>query len=349
MRWIKASVALVAVLAVLAAAGFWFLAHTRNGQDWLLARTIPLLFANQPVLSFDGLRVFVCGSASPLVAPGHAQSCVAVLAGRDLYVVDAGAGASRTFQFAGESLAPLRAILLTHFHSDHVTGIPDMNLASWVGGRAQPLTVMGPTGVEQVVAGFNEALGQDYGYRAAHHGVEFLPPAFASMVAQPVDLGVVINQAGLVVTAFLADHSPVAPAVGYRFDFRGRSVVVSGDTIVTDVVRSAAQDADLLLHDALSLPIVQALETALTSAGRSRPAKIMADIPSYHAHAAELGALAESAGVRQLALYHLVPVPRNYLMRQVFLRDLPADTVLAADGMVFELPADSTAIVIHEP
>ena len=349
MRWIKASVALVAVLAVLAAAAFWFLAHTRNGQDWLLARTIPVLFANEPVLSFDGLRVFVCGSASPLVAPGHAQSCVAVLAGRDLYVVDAGMGASGTFQFAGESLAPLRAILLTHFHSDHVTGVPDMNLASWVGGRAQPLTVIGPTGVERVVAGFNEALGQDYGYRAAHHGVELLPPAAAPMVAQPVNLGVVIDQAGLVVTAFLADHSPVAPAFGYRFDFRGRSVVVSGDTIVTDEVRSAAQDADLLLHDALSLPIVQALETALTNAGRPRPAKIMADIPSYHAHAAELGALAESAGVRQLALYHLVPVPRNYLMRQVFMRDLPADTVLAGDGMVFELPADSTAIVIHEP
>ena len=343
------SLALAAILAALVAAAFWFVAHTRTGQDWLLARTTQALFAATPVLSFDGLRVFVCGSASPLIAPGHAQACIGVLAGEDLYVVDAGMGAAGTFQFAAESLAPLRAILLTHFHSDHITGIPDLNLNSWVFGRPQPLVVMGPTGVEQVVAGFNEAFALDSGYRVAHHGAEMLPPALGRMQAQVVDVGVVLQRAGLTITAFPVDHSPVRPAFGYRFDFRGRSVVVSGDTIVTESLRDGARNADLLLQDALSLPFIQALEAGATEAGLWRQAKIMADIPSYHAHTAEMGALAESAGVRMLALYHLLPVPRNYLMWQVFKRDLPGDVVTTADGMVFELPAGSPDIHVHGP
>ena len=349
MRWIKASLALVAALAAFLAAGFWFVAHTRSGQDWFLSRTAQTLFANTPIVSFDGLRVFVCGSASPLVAPGHAQACIGVLAGDDLYVVDAGMGSAGTFQFAGESLAPLRAILLTHFHSDHITGIPDMNLNSWVFGRPQPLVVMGPVGVERIVDGFNAVLAFDYGYRVAHHGAELLPPELAPLQAETLVVGVVLERDDLTITAFSVDHSPVQPAFGYRFDYRGRSVVVSGDTVVTDGLRGAARNADLLLHDALSLPIVQALQAGATNAGRARQAKIMADIPSYHAHAAQLGALAESAGVRQLALYHFVPVPRNYLLRQVFRRDLPSEAVLALDGMVFELPAGSAAIRIHEP
>ena len=348
MRGLKAGLAVVALLAVLLAAGGWFVTHTRSGQDWLLARVIPLFFGGPPVTSFDGLRVFLCGTASPLIAPGCAQSCVAVMAGDDLYIVDAGMSAAATFQFNGETLAPARALLLTHFHSDHITGIPDINLNSWVAGRAQPLRVLGPTGVERVVAGLNEAFALDYVYRTAHHGKELLPPELAPMAAETIAPGVVLEDDGLIVTAFPVDHRPVSPAVGYRFDYRGRSVVVSGDTVVTESLRDAAQGADLLLHDVLSLPIVQAMQAAAQSAG-SRLAKIMADIPSYHALASELGALAESANVGRLAVYHFVPMPRNYLMEQIYRRELPSDAVLTVDGMVFELPAGSQDIVIHTP
>lgn len=348
MRGLKAVFAVVAVVVLLLGAAGWFVTHTRSGQDWLLARTIPALFANQPVTSFDGLRVFLCGTASPLVAPGCAQSCVAVMAGDDLYIVDAGMSAAATFQFNGETLAPARALLLTHFHSDHITGIPDINLNSWVMGRRQPLRVLGPTGVERVVGGLNEAFALDYDYRVAHHGEALLPPELAPMAAETIAPGVVIEDDRLVVTAFPVDHRPVSPAVGYRFDYRGRSVVVSGDTVVTDSLRDAAQGADLLLHDVLSLPIVQALQAAAQAAG-NRAAKIMADIPSYHALASELGALAESANVGQLAVYHFVPVPRNYLMEQIYRSELPSDAVMTVDGMVFELPGDSQEIDVHAP
>ena len=349
MRAVHRAALVLVVLAVLLAGAGWLLVKTRSGQDLVLGLTIPRLLDTTPVRSFDGLRVFMCGIASPLVTRGHAQSCVAVLAGENLYVVDAGRGSAGTMQFGGESMLPLRAILLTHFHSDHITGIPDFNLNSWVAGRPQALEIIGPEGVDRIVAGFNEAFALDYGYRVAHHGAALLPPELGELQAKVIAAGVILDHEGLVVTAFPVDHSPVEPAFGYRFDYGGRSVVVSGDTVVVESLRTAATGADLLLHDALSLPIVQALEAAANALGRTRQAKILADIPSYHAHAAELAALAESAGVRQLALYHLVPVPANYLMREVFKRDLPADAILTVDGMVFELPRGSTKVRVHAP
>ena len=339
----------VLALALVLAAGAWFATGTRVGQDVLLSRSVDAIFRAAPPAEYDGLRVFLCGTASPLVAPGRAQACVAVTAGRALYVVDAGAGSNATMQFRGEPSAPLRAILITHLHSDHIAGIPDFNLGSWVQGRPAPLRVIGPAGVERVVAGFNEAFALDRDYRVAHHGAKLMPPSLGVLRAEPVTPGTVVDEDGLVVTAFAVDHAPVAPAFGYRFDYRGRSVVISGDTVVSESLRLAAKNADLLLHDALSLPIVRALENAARQAGALRQAKILEDIQSYHAAAADLSALAESAGVRMLALYHFVPAPRTYLMEQIFRRDLPDSAVLTRDGMVFELPSATTSIHVREP
>ena len=349
MRKVRAIAIALAVLGLSAAGASWFFLYTKSGQELALDATVPILFDAQPTASFNGLRVFVCGAGSPLIAPAHAQSCIAVMAGEALYIVDAGMGAAGTFQFAGESLAPLRMVLLTHYHSDHITGLPDVNLNSWVQGRRQPLELLGPTGVERIAAGFNEAFALDYGYRVAHHGAAMLPPDLGPMQARTVAAGEVLAEDGLTITAFPVDHGPVAPAFGFRFDYRGRSVVISGDTVVTETLRVAATDADLLLQDGLSLPIISALAEAAEAAGADRFAKILNDIQSYHAHVSELGELAASAGVRQLALYHLLPTPRNLLMRQVFHRELPAGAVLAQDGMIFELPSDSEAIEILWP
>ena len=256
----KALLPIAAAAALALAAAGWFLAGTRTGQDVLLERLVAARVAGAAAARVEGLRVFMCGTSSPLGAPGRAQACVAVTAGEALYIVDAGTGSNDVMGLAGESRRPLRAILLTHFHSDHIAGIADLNLASWVAGRPAPLRIVGPAGVERIAAGLNEAFALDRRYRVAHHGADLLPPHLGVLEAEAAAAGVILEQDGLRITAFPVDHSPVEPAFGYRFDHGGRSVVVSGDTVVVDALRAAAQGADLLLHDALSLPIVEALE-----------------------------------------------------------------------------------------
>jgi ribonuclease Z len=174
-------------------------------------------------------------------------------------------------------------------------------------------------------------------------------PALGELGAREIAPGEVWNDEGLVITAFLVDHAPITPAYGYRFDYKGRSVVVSGDSNVVESLVSAAKDADLLLHDALSLPIVKAMEDGAKQAGRTRQAKILGDIQNYHAGANTMWSLKEESGVGMLAIYHLVPPPRNILMERIFKRDLPAGTVLTRDGMVFSLLAGTDDIRITEP
>lgn len=346
---LRISLYALAPLAVLTVAVAIYVLGTRHGQDLAFRNAAQAIFANaiQPPRPFDGLRAFVCGSGSPL--PGRAQACIAITAGESLYVVDVGGGSPGMLQAYGESLAPLKAVLITHNHSDHITGLPDLNLASWVGGRSAPLTVMGPSGIEAVVDGFNLAFSPDRGFRTTHHGADMLVPEVGPMRWLVIEPGVVIEDDGLAITAFLVDHTPVEPAFGYRFDYRGRSVVVSGDTIVTPGLEAAAKGADLLIQDVLSRRIINALEEAATAAGALRQAKIMKDVPEYHAGAADLAGLAERAGVGTLAVYHYVPPPTNYLMERMYRTDLASDAVLTEDGMAFELPAGSTTTKVLYP
>jgi ribonuclease Z len=200
--------------------------------------------------------------------------------------------------------------------------------------------------VSEVVAGLNNAYRLDLTYRVAHHGEELLAPNLGVMEAKLMEPGTVLDMGDLTIASFQVDHDPVRPAVGYRFDYRGRSVFISGDATITTGLIHVATGADLLLQDSLSLPIVKSLEKA--SAG-SRMEKIFYDIQDYHAHTSDLSALVTQSRVRQLALHHLVPPPQNALFEKIFSRDLPQGTVLTRDGMIFELPADSESVVRIDP
>jgi ribonuclease Z len=332
------------ILFVAIGFGIW---KTRAGQDWLLERAVTVGMQRSVAMGpYEGLMVFLCGTSSPLPAPGRAQACVAVLAGESLYLVDAGAGSAQVATLGRLPLERLEAIFLTHFHSDHIAALPEFNLNSWVAGRPQPLTIVGPQGVSEVVDGLNNAYRQDLTYRVAHHGAELMAPHLGVMEAQIMAAGASLKKGDLTITSFKVNHDPVRPAVGYRFDYRGRSVVISGDAIVTPSLIDAATGADLLLQDVLSLPIIQSLEKA--SAG-SRLEKIFHDIQDYHAHTSDLANLVAESGVRQLALYHLVPAPRNALFAKIFKRDLPGGTVITEDGMIFELPAESEQVKVLTP
>ncbi|MDA1373075.1 MAG: MBL fold metallo-hydrolase [Proteobacteria bacterium] len=293
----------------------------------------------------DSLRVFVCGSASPLGNSDRAQSCIAILTPAHFYVFDSGAGSTANITRSRLPYNRLRGVFLTHFHSDHIAELYELNLASWVAGRPEPLRVYGPKGVKTIVEGINDTYELDVEYRVAHHGSELLDPELADLRAETIKSGIVLEDGDLTVTAFAASHAPVEPALGYRIDYRGRSVVISGDSVVTAETRRIASKVDLLIHDALSLPLTEAAVDAADTAGLNRPAKIISDVMDYHATTESLIELGTETGAGMVAYYHLVPAPANLIMTKVFERNLPENFVIANDGDWFELPSDSTAII----
>jgi ribonuclease Z len=300
------------------------------------------------VLESPDLQVVLCGTGSPLPDAARAASCTAVIAGGHFVLVDAGPGSWEVLDLANLPIGRVDAVLLTHFHSDHIGDLGEATTQSWIVGRAAPLEVFGPPGTAQVVAGFAEAYAADVEYRIAHHGEGALPRAAAGAVAREIALPAgtgatpVFERDGLRVTMFAVDHEPVAPAVGYRFDFAGRSVVVSGDTKKSESVAVNARGADLLVHEALHPGLVGRAVDAARRLGRDRLAKLAGDIPGYHASPVEAAEIAQQAGVPHLVLTHLVPAPPNALARRMFLAGVAdaydGEVTLGEDGMRFSLP-----------
>ena len=205
----------------------------------------------------SSLKATVCGSGTPLRAKNVAQSCIMVEAGNDIYIVDVGDGSVANIQRWGINLSNLKAALITHLHSDHIADLPDLNLLSWVNrSREQNLTIFGPEGIETTIKGFNQAYFLDHKFRNEHHGDEQAPLGVDEMVANTIEgEGVILSDNGLTITAFLVEHDPVAPAYGYRFDYKGRSIVISGDTAYSTNLINYAKDVDLLFHEAISYAV----------------------------------------------------------------------------------------------
>jgi ribonuclease Z len=319
-------------------------------QDFALSRGTEVA-AERGARAFpesDSLRVFVCGSASPL-GMGQAQACIAVVTPEHFYLIDSGAGSTNNINRMALPTRRLNGLLITHFHSDHIAEIYEVNLGSWIGGRPQPLTVFGPRGIDEVVVGINASYRLDRIYRSAHHGLDLLPPPLGVLQHQTIEPGVIVEDGDLTITAYVSEHPPIEPAVGYRFDYRGRSVVISGDSNVNSDTLDIVDGADLLLHDALSLPTVSNLSKALGNVGQTRQSKIVADVMDYHASTDSLIELGEKSNVDMVAFYHLVPVPMNAAVADVFRRGIPDNFLLAKDLMSFELPIGSDEIVVNEP
>lgn len=307
----------------------------------------------------DGLHVLLCGAGGPLPDPVRSGPCVAVIAGDTMVVVDAGTGGARNLQRTGFVPGRAAAAFLTHFHSDHIDGLGELALLRWTGGaHTEPLPVHGPDGVEEIVAGFTQAYRRDVGYRVAHHGEATVPPSGAGMRAVPFALPgegeapVVFSSGGLEVRAFLVDHSPVEPAVGYRFDYQGRSVVVSGDTARSANLEARAKDVDLLVHEALSPELVARIHEAAKAAGRTNLAKITADIPDYHTSPVDAARVAQGAGVAHLLYYHIVPPLLVPGLDRVFLAGVSdafdGGVTLGRDGTLVSLPAGGSVVEVSE-
>jgi ribonuclease Z len=351
---------LVQLLVLIVFVGFAFgAAITRFEplQDMVMKRFAANIVAkNQDALfADDALRAVVCGSASPMPDPKRASACIAVFAGGHFYVVDTGTNSWENFATWRVAPQKVGAIFYSHFHSDHITDLGEFNMQTWVAGRPGPLRVFGAPGVERLVGGFQEAYAQDRSYRTAHHGEEFVNPAKGMMEAKTFEMPaaggpgtVILEENGLVVRAFAVDHAPIHPAVGYRFDYKGRSVVVSGDTVKSTSLVEASKDVDVLFHEAQANFAVEVARDANAAAGFLQYAKLLGDIPDYHTSPVEAAEVANAAGADLLVLYHLTPPPPNPIAERIFMRgvsDVRRDGVmLSRDGLLVTLPAGSDAI-----
>ena len=156
----------------------------------------------------------------------------------------------------------------------------------------------------------------------------------------------------MTITAFAVDHKPVEPAVGYRFDYKDRSVVISGDTDKSENLEENAKGADVLIHEVLLKDVIGQMAGVLGQAGRERQQTLASDILDYHASPAEAVASAETAGVDTVVFTHLVPAVPGFIRSWLFRRDVDSeevDVIIGEDGMSIRLPADSKAIEIEAP
>jgi ribonuclease Z len=323
-----------------------------GGCERLVEREIErtLTRVDTSILESQDLHVVLCGTGSPIADASRAAACTAIVAGGELLLVDVGPGAWEQVDLANLPIGRLSGVLLTHFHSDHLGDLGEAITQSWIAGRTEPLDVHGPPGVARIVDGLREVYARDVDYRVTHHGDDYLPRAAAGAVARETALGdardadaVVLERNGLRVTMFRVDHEPVSPAVGYRFDYHGRSVVVSGDTRKSASLAAHAKGADILVHEALQPSMTGRAVATATRLGSNRVAKLAGDIPDYHTTPREAAEVARDAGVAHLVLTHLVPAPPNRIARRLFLEGVAdvytGEVTLGEDGMRFVLSA----------
>lgn len=349
-------IASLAASAVLGACASSFQQPAPNSQTVQPMAPVPGGPAMAEVFDGKSMRVILCGTSSPLPDPGRAKACTVVVAGEKAYVVDTGPEsweALARMQFPGARIA---GIFITHFHSDHIGDLGEFRMQTMVAGRQQMLPVYGARGVKPLVDGFNLAYAEDARLRLAHHG-----PAVVNLAASPLlakEFGqtfkgehtaeeVILQDGDLTVTAFEVDHDPIRPAVGYRFDWKGRSVVVSGDTVVTPNLIENAKNADVLLAESLSGALVGMAQKQMAAAGNPRVAKIMGDIPDYHVSPVDAAKMANEAGVKLLVYTHHIPSVQvslpAYFAGVAQVR--PVDRwVIGWDGLRLDLPAASSEI-----
>lgn len=262
--------------------------------------------------------VTLTGTGTPFPDANRAGAGTLVRHGETVLQFDAGRSTTMRLAQAGILPGALTAVFVTHVHSDHVESLPDLALTRWIQRglhRAGPLTVVCPLGAaEEFVAGMLAPYSRDIAVRRQHAGHTSDPAVNVKAFNASVEPRVVWTSAdgAVAVSAVAVHHEPVPDAVAYRVSTPDATVVISGDTRVCAEVEDLAADADLLVHEACRATALRPLVSGT----------VFETIFSYHADTAELGKMAQGAGVRHLALTHLIPVPETVEDENLFAADI---------------------------
>jgi ribonuclease Z len=266
--------------------------------------------------------VTLLGTGTPIPRPDRFGPSTLVETGGVRLLVDAGRGATMRLYQLGVPIGTLDALMLTHYHSDHTNGIPDVWLTGWLGSfyarRRTPFRVIGPTGAKELMENLQRAYAADIRIRLAD---EKLPPEGIKVEVSEFDAdGIVFEKDGLKVTAFEVDHGDVIkPAYGYRFDYDGRSAVLSSDTRYNKNVIKHGTGADLLIHE-----VAHARPELMKEAHIQR-------IIAHHTTPREAGDVFTAAKPKLAVYTHLV-LPASDTIAPPTLDDVIAQTRASYDG-----------------
>lgn len=248
------------------------------------------------------VEIVFLGTGTPVPNADRQGPSLAIVANGKAYIVDAGSGvvrqANSAFQRGILGLQPqeLDIAFLTHLHSDHTLGLPDLILTPWVLDRAKPLRLYGPEGTKAMAAHILEAYKEDITVRTT--GLEGANPTGYKVEAQDVQAGSIYQDGNVRVKAFLVKHGSWKEALGYRFDAGGKSIVISGDTAPAESVVEACSGCDVLIHEVYS-------GSGPSATKPSRPVEeIMKYMREFHTSALELGEIAAKAKPKTLILTH---------------------------------------------
>ena len=276
----------------------------------------------------SSLVVLLLGTGFPRPNPEHAGPSTAVVFGEKWFVVDAGRGATMRIAATDLQYAKLQAVFLTHLHSDHTAGLPDLFNTSWQFGRkTRPFDLYGPPGTRKLSKAMLDFFDEDIHIR---RDIQEKHPAVGATIRTTIvrDGAVVYDDGEVKVTAFAVDHKPVKHAFGYRFEAKGRTVVVSGDMRPNASLVRYAKGADVL--------VLEAYLPEFFDRVHADDPELAAKLKGYHTTAAEAGELAAAAGVRTLVLTHLIPANGGDAFREQAAQKFKGTIVVGRDLLRIE-------------
>ena len=266
------------------------------------------------------IAVLLLGTGFPRPDPNHAGAATAVIVGNHWFLVDAGRGATMRIAATQMKYEEMRAVFITHLHSDHIGGLPDLFATSWLFGRNEkPMELFGPAGIEKLASAMLQFYEADIHIR--RDLTESKPAGGATFRVHVVKEGVVYKDDDVTVTAFLEDHRPVVPAFGYKFEAAGKTIVISGDTRPNANLVKYAKDADVLVQEAY-LP---------EHFDKFDDREVAAKLKHYHTSAEEAGQIARDANVKKLVITHVIPAGEDETFRERIAKAYKGPVVIGKD------------------